>query len=345
MDIKNKEIFESALKTLNDNERKTLEAFAKYILISGNSVLDQKNDKAPALLDKANDLLLKDYITFNVTDIIWNFDKTVSFFLEGRDKPLTFPEQWFFIGGNNLTSNVKSLSVKFRPLSNRIDKVAFDSKLLTELGKTEGKKRILALNANVTTASVPKSGESLLEKILVEVNTPQTSNQFVQKIINAASDGWVNTPASAQISVPKSNAIFSKLDSFKEGRLRLSRVGEILFNELDRLNNKKYTWDSEFFFGSPHDFTNVKTGKTYDIKCHFHPGERLQLSQQTLNKCDADFIVSVMVEEDSSSYTATVVGYITKADFTAKTKPWAYNEYVELRSLELHELNSPKDLI
>lgn len=338
MNLNNKEIFEKALKTLNDNDRKTLEAFAQFLLVSADSSATPLafSTQPTNLVDKANEVLLKDYIEFDVKNIKYSDVDTISIALEDRDKPLNFPLNWFKVGNGNLTNNIKILPVKFRAGSNRIDKVAINSNLLTDFGKVESKKRILALNFD---------GQNKVSDVATDVATvPEKSSDFVQKIIAASSNGWANTPAIAQVSVPKNNAVFSKLDSFKEGRLRLSRVGEILFNFIDQQNNKKYVWDSEFFFGAPHDFTNVKTGKTYDVKCHFHSSERLQLSQQTLNKCDADFIVAVLVEEDASTYTATVVGYITKADFTAKTKPWAYNEYVELRSLELHELNSPGDL-
>lgn len=364
--IKNQVEFEKALKTLTENDRKTLEAFAHFLLVSSNSSLADKYSekltpehgpkdvskesvlsKASAVLNKANNVLLKDYVILNVESVMYGPAalNTIEFWFENREKPVSFPMSWLNHGQGNLRSGNKSLFVKFRPGTNRIDKVAFDAKFLTEAGKTESRKRILVLNSNITTG-LNTDGTIKASSLTAPA---QTATQFVQSLINtkltdATTDGWNNTAAVAQISVPKNHADLSKVASFKEGRLRLSRVGEILFNMLDQANSKKYVWDSEFFFGSPHDFTDIKTGKTYDIKCHFHSSERLQLSQNTLNKCDADFIVAVLVEEDSVSYTATVTGYISREDFTKKTKPWAYNEYVDLRSLDLHELNSPKDL-
>ncbi len=387
--IPNQVEFEKALKTLTENDRKTLEAFAHFLLVSSNSSLADKysekltpehgpgtispygsamkldpNTKTDVetLVQKANKALLKDYVELKVQRICYADDLAVlsseptniNFFFENREKPVSFPDYWLLHSrnGGDLTGNIKSLFVKFRPGTNRIDKVAFDVKFLTDAGKTESRKRILVLNATNTVAA--KMAPGLVNSVVTPA--PQTATEFVSSLINtkltdATTDGWTNTAAIAQISVPKNHVALSKVASFKEGRLRLSRVGEILFNMLDQANSRKYTWDSEFFFGSPHDFTNVKTGKTYDIKCHFHSSERLQLSQNTLNKCDADYIVAVLVEEYNNpiapyaeTYTATVTGYISREDFTNKTKPWAYNEYVDLRSLELHELNSPKDL-
>lgn len=367
--IKNQEAFEKALETLNENDRKTLEAFAHFLLVSSNSSLvkdyDEKltpewgfsgvKEKAvqmdeQGLLDRANKVLLKDYVELTVSNIEYADGFNLNFYFAGRDRPVSFPDVWLNSGRGLLTNGIKSLFVKFRPGTNRIDKVAFDEKFLTECGKTESKKRILVLSSNkvIKNAEVPLTAANLPAATDLSPGK-QTASQFLSSIIDtkitsASSNGWVNTPATAQISVPKNHIVFSKLDSFKEGRLKLSRVGEILFNFLDQSSSKKYVWDSEFFFGSPHDFTNIKTGKTYDIKCHFHTSERLQISQQTLNKCDADFIVAVLVEEDANTYTATVVGFVSREDFTNKTKPWAYNEYVELRSMELYDLNSPKDL-
>lgn len=338
MMIKNEEAFKKALETLSENDRKTLEAFAHFLLVSSNSSIAPVVFHQPQkLLYKANNALLKDYVQLTVSKIDqFNQIDTLEFWFEGRDKPQSFPNNWFKSGNSFLTMNIlnKPLFVKFRSGTNRIDKIAFEDQFLTDLGKTEGKKRILVLNSSTTypIANIP-------------VAPPiTTSSQFVSKLIDAKSDGWANTPYIAQISVLKNNTAFSKLDNFKEGRLKLSRIGEILFNMLDQANNKKFVWDSEFFFGAAHDFTDVKSSKTFDVKCHFHSSERLQLSQNTLDRCDADYIVSILVEEDDSSYTATVAGYISKADFINKTKPWAYNEHVSLRSLELHELNSPKDL-
>jgi hypothetical protein len=395
--IPNQVEFEKALKTLTENDRKTLEAFAHFLLVSSSSSLADKysekltpehgpgtispygsamkldpNTKTDVetLVQKANKALLKDYVELKVQRICYADDLAVlsseptniNFFFENREKPVSFPDYWLLHSrnGGDLTGNIKSLFVKFRPGTNRIDKVAFDAKFLTDAGKTESKKRILVLNSNNVPVSVAgpellrfvPADPELLKFVRTKTITPepvQTATQFVQSLINTkltdtTTDGWNNTSAIAQISVPKNHVAFSKVVSFKEGRLRLSRVGEILFNMLDQAYSKKYVWDSEFFFGSPHDFTDIKTGKTYDVKCHFHPSERLQLSQNTLNKCDSDYIVAVMVQEDSVSFTATVTGYISREDFTNKTKPWAYNEYVDLRSLDLHELNSPKDL-
>lgn len=347
--IKNEEAFKKALETLTENDKKTLEAFARFLLISTSDDLTKNTVSVSTpvvsvytnIVNKANNILLKDYVELKVDSINYSMehsDDLIDFNFAGRDRAIAFPAVWFVHHGDYfLSSKIKKAFVKYRPGTNRIDKVAIDSDLLSDLGKKEGKKRILALSTATT--------------VKTTITTPPTtSSDFVKKIISASSDDWMSTPdgwtnnSVIKASMPKNHPMFSSLVDFKADRLRLSRVGEVLFNHIDSISGSKYIWDSKTAYGHPHDFSNKISGITYDVKCHFDKRDRLQLSNKTLARCDADYIISILVEQDSTSYTATVVGYIKTIEFMNRTTPWAYNEHIDLRSMEIHELNSPKDL-
>jgi len=277
---------------------------------------------------------LPEYLKIDI-DYIETTYLLASFYFRNRDRPVSFPVEWFNDAFYDDQCSIKSLYIKFRPGTNKIDKIALPEKYLSELGAVESKKRILIIKAKKAAdfVSVPQS-----------VSIPQqTSTAFVKDILEKVEDNKFIT-----CSVAKNDPMFDDLYLFKEDRLRLARVAETLVFFIDSMRNARYQWNSQYFHGCKHDFTDIKpelsglsTGKTLDVKAHFHKNDRLQLSDYTLKNVDADIILSVLVEETDTSYVGTICGWITKEEFMAKTKPWSYNETVTLRSMEIHELNNP----
>lgn len=334
--------FLKELETLSQHDRQEIETFIGYL----KSRPQKTSPFATNLLQKVNDKLLEGYVKLTINNIDFDDDyENLLIVFSNRDRPISFPYNWFNDLQNDLvyTNNVKDLFVKYRSNSNRIDKIAIDSKYLSEKGKTEGKKRILAINS--TSLYITPTAVTITAPLIN--NTQNISADNLQKVVDNLSVPK-STSSFIIASVSKINPIFDGITKFAEGRLRSARVAEIMVAFISKIGKDNYTWDSESFYGCKHDFTNVKPGlfygKTIDIKAHFHPNDRLQLSEFTLNNVDADIILAVLVEENQTEYKATICGWIYKSDFMARTTPWAYNETVKLRSLEIHELNSPQDL-
>jgi hypothetical protein len=331
---------QDALNELNPHDKQEVETFIGYLKLRAS-----QNSQPATLVERVNTIMLKDYVKLTIDMIDFNDDYTeLEIYFVGRDRPVSFNLDWFVesksedpLFYDEFMVGFEELYVKYRPGFNRIDKVAIPGKYLSELGKKESKKRILVLE-EVKNVSVPLTAAALKQTGVI-FDTNQTSSQFVSNVIAAPQVSDLITA-----SASKSHSMFSDLGKFAEGRVRLARVAEIMVNFIDKLGSNQYVWDSEFFYGCKHDFTDVTSNQTIDIKAHFHPHDRLQLSEFTLKNVDADIILSVLVEETDTEYKATVCGYVRKDDFIAKTKPWNYNEQVVLRSMELHDLNDAKDL-
>jgi hypothetical protein len=332
---------QDALNELTPHDKQEVETFIGYLKLRAT-----QNPQPATLVERVNTIMLKDYVKLTIDMMDFNDDFTkLEIYFVGRDRPVSFNLDWFVenksedpLFYDEFMDRFEELYVKYRLGSNRIDKVAIPAKYLSELGKKEGKKTILALE-EIKNVAVPLTAAALNQTITFDTN--QTSSQLVSNPFVAPKVQDLITA-----SASKFHSMFSDLGKFAEGRVRLARVAEIMVNFIDKLGSKRYSWDSEFFYGCKHDFTDITgiSGQTIDIKAHFHPHDRLQLSEFTLKNVDADVILSVLVEETDAEYKVTICGWIKKDDFIAKTKPWNYNEQVVLRSMELHELNDAKDL-
>lgn len=329
--------FLKQLETLSSHDRQEVETFVGYLKSRPQKI----SEKATDLLSKVNDKLLEGYVQETIDYLDFVDDSYVlDIYFVGRSRPFSFDTSWFRFKKNEMLfytdfmNLFETLYVKHRANSNRIDKIAIPEKYLSEMGKLEGKKRILAIP------------DSVLDKHIKNVEIPLTerlSNIFESN--NKLNVNWPKPEDVANLitaSVSKTHEMFKGLNKFAVGKVRLARVAEIMVNFIDKTGSNRYSWDSEFFYGCKHDFTDVAGllthGQTIDIKAHFNSNDRLQLSEPTIKNIDADLILSVLVEEVGQEYKATICGYIPKEEFISRTTTWHYDQDLDMRSLPTNKL-------
>lgn len=363
INVQNPDSLSEELAKLSQHDRQEIETFIGYLKSRPKTVLPKT---APVLTQKLNVEALKGYVeeSIDFMEVVENEDfgfEELKIYFINRNRPVSFDLEWFHLDKTGeplvfkLADNDGKLFVKHRLGSNRIDRVAIDKKYISSIGLSEprAKKKILVLEEikNVAvplTAAVlnvnPSTSWTLGGQNITVDKTHQTASQFVTQLINQP-----KTTDLITASASKAHSMFNDVSSFTNGKPKLDRVATILVNFIDEIGENSYSWDSEFFYGQRFDFTNVKVsnkfyGKKIDVKAHFRKNDCLQISEFSLKSIDADYILSVLVEETDTEYKATVCGYISKTDFVNKTKPFNYNDKVVLLSMELNELNDAKEL-
>src|SRR6266705_1378276 len=161
-------VFLKQLEQLSQHDRQEVETFIGYL--KSRPQKEIKQFPLPDLTQRLNKELLKGYVQETIDSLYFSFtdscEEEVLFHMAGRNRPISFNTEWFIHSYDELLfyedfpNKIEKLWVKYRPGTNRIDKVAFDSKYITDLGRKEGKKRILVLD-NVENVEINKHDKKL----------------------------------------------------------------------------------------------------------------------------------------------------------------------------------------
>jgi len=185
--------FLKELETLSQHDRQEIETFIGYLKSRPQKLTTIATD----LVEKVNNKLLEGYVELTVDFIDYddNYEYMFLYFV-GRERPVSFPVYWFTscpklidipLFAKCLDRDFFEIFVKFRPDGKRIDKVAIESKYLSEKGKIEGKKRILVIDSpksiSTNIPQVTTQTEVVTTPIKEQLETLSSAAQFVKDLL------------------------------------------------------------------------------------------------------------------------------------------------------------------